>query len=149
MICQSCQQELPDECFAERKDNSGRRRPYCGGCRNNVERARYDYHKRTQPFKLRASRAKTRARGCGVPYDLDADYLQSIWTGFCPVFGCEIFLFDRDRSDELAAELDRIVPALGYVKGNVAFLSRRANRLKNNVTSKELLQLYNWLKEQE
>lgn len=67
----------------------------------------------------------------------------------CPVFGIEISITEKDRSDEFAAELDRFVPALGYVKGNVMFLSRRANRLKNNVTTKELKQLIKWMEDYE
>jgi len=151
MICQGCNKDLPASNFPLRKDVKSKevRRPYCNACRNEIERARYRHHKRTAPFKLKASRAKARAARLKVPFDLDPEYLESIWTGVCPVFNCEIYLFDRSRNDEQAAELDRIVPSLGYVKGNVAFLSRRANRLKNNVTSFELLQLYNWLKEQE
>lgn len=53
-----------------------------------------------------------------------------------------------DRKDESAAELDRLVPALGYVKGNVAFISRRINRLKNDATLQELERLVEWLKYQ-
>ena len=151
MICSGCERDLPEETFPLRKDviTKDVRRPYCNECRNDISRARYAHHKREQPFKLRASRAKSRASYLKVPYNLDAAYLESIWNGKCPVFGHEIYLFGSDRADEYAAELDRIVPERGYVKGNVAFLSRRANRLKNNVTSQELLQLYTWLKEQE
>ncbi len=34
--------------------------------------------------------------------------------------------------------LDRVVPSLGYVKGNVRVISFRANRLKNNATIDEI-----------
>jgi hypothetical protein len=80
---------------------------------------------------------------------LDAEYLESIWTGLCPVLQVPIYLHERDRSDEFTAELDRFVPNKGYTKGNVHFLSRKANRLKNNVTTKELEQLINWMKQYE
>lgn len=40
-------------------------------------------------------------------------------------------------------------PARGYIKGNVAFLSRRANRLKNNTTISELKQLLDWMEKHE
>ena len=83
-----------------------------------------------------------------VPFDLTAEYLASIWTGVCPVFGVAIYL-GTDRADERAAELDRFTPELGYVEGNVAFLSRRANRLKNNTTTLELKQLLKWMEDYE
>ena len=34
--------------------------------------------------------------------------------------------------------LDRIIPSLGYVKGNIRVISFRANTLKNNATLSEL-----------
>jgi hypothetical protein len=45
-----------------------------------------------------------------------------------------------------AASLDRIVPELGYVKGNIAVISNRANSLKSNATLEELERLCAWLK---
>jgi hypothetical protein len=35
--------------------------------------------------------------------------------------------------------IDKIVPALGYVKGNVIIVSNRANIIKNNATPEEIL----------
>jgi hypothetical protein len=147
--CRHCKELKPATAYIARKDRSGRLRPYCMSCMNDVERARYNTHKREQPFKLKTSRARVRSNALGLPFDLDPDYLESIWTGTCPVFGVEIYLWEKDRSDEFAAELDRFIPERGYTKGNVHFLSRRANRLKNNVTSKELQQLLDWMKQHE
>lgn len=146
MICKGCQQEKELESFAIRKDRSGKRRPYCNECKNDIARVRYKAYKRDSPFKLRVLRLKVAAKLKNVPFDIDAEHLESIWTGVCPVLKIPIFLYERERLDEQAAEVDRIVPSKGYVKGNVAYLSRRANRLKNNVTSAELLSLYTWLK---
>lgn len=147
--CSSCLEAKSQSCFSERKDRSGRLRPYCKECSKNIQRARYSVYKREQPFKLKATRARSRAQSLKVPYDLDAEYLESIWTGTCPVFHTKIYLHEKDRADEFAAELDRFIPDKGYVKGNVHFLSRRANRLKNNVTVKELRQLIEWMKKHE
>lgn len=145
MLCKGCLVEKPETQFEFRKDSSNRRRPYCNSCRNNIVRARYEAHRREQPFKLRCSRAKNRAAALKVPFDLTPEYLQSIWTGECPVLKCKIH-WTTDRKNELAAELDRHIPALGYVKGNVTFLSRKANRLKNNSSVEELTNLLEWMK---
>ena len=51
-----------------------------------------------------------------------------------------------DRLSEYAAELDRFSPELGYVKGNVHWLSRRANRIKNNTSVEVLESLLEWMK---
>lgn len=144
--CSGCECLLPVESFPLRSDRSGKRRPYCYTCANSVERARYKRLKRVSPFKIKTSRARARAKFLKVPFDISEDYLESIWTGECPVFKIEIFLNDCSRSDENAAELDRFIPSAGYVMGNVTFLSRRANRLKNNVTTTELQQIIDWMK---
>ena len=40
--------------------------------------------------------------------------------------------------------IDRIVPELGYVKGNVVVVSAKANRIKNDATITEILSVYNY-----
>jgi hypothetical protein len=41
--------------------------------------------------------------------------------------------------------VDRIVPRRGYVRGNVAVISMRANRLKSNMTLDELFGLLDYM----
>jgi hypothetical protein len=43
--------------------------------------------------------------------------------------------------------IDRVVPELGYVKGNLAFISMKANTIKQDVTEKELYAVADWLHE--
>lgn len=43
--------------------------------------------------------------------------------------------------------LDRKVPALGYVRGNVTFISNKANRIKSNATTEEILSVAKYLKD--
>lgn len=42
------------------------------------------------------------------------------------------------RGGSYAPSIDKIIPALGYVPGNVMVISLRANTLKNNATLAEL-----------
>lgn len=116
--------------------------------RNSRQRLAYEKSKTENHFQYRVYRARVRAKRLGVPFNLDASFLASLWTGNCPIFGTPLSQ-SSDRSDENAAELDRFIPEKGYVKGNVNFISRRANRLKNNVTTKELQQLIDWMKQYE
>ena len=59
----------------------------------------------------------------------------------CPVLG--IPLDHRDRLH--APSLDRIVNALGYIKGNVKVISSKANRLKNNGTIEEFKKIIEYM----
>lgn len=43
--------------------------------------------------------------------------------------------------------LDRIVPEKGYVLGNIAVISHKANAIKQNATAEEILRVAIWLKQ--
>lgn len=45
--------------------------------------------------------------------------------------------------------LDKIIPEKGYIKGNIAIISMRANQLKSNATLAELEKLLVWMRKQE
>lgn len=54
----------------------------------------------------------------------------------CPIMGTKF-----DRADKKTApSIDRIVPSLGYIKGNVQVISTLANQMKWNSTREELIQ---------
>jgi len=59
----------------------------------------------------------------------------------CPVLGIPLKLGAGDCSPSL----DRIIPDLGYVPGNVVVMSHRANTIKNNATLDELRTIAEWL----
>ena len=58
---------------------------------------------------------------------------------FCPILGIPINY--EVYGLECSASLDRIDSGLGYVDGNVRWVSTRANRLKSNATLNELFLL--------
>jgi hypothetical protein len=137
--------ERGEDSFSVRKDRSNRLRPCCGDCSKDSQRARYGAYKRDSYFKHKCSRAKSRSQYLKVPFDLTPEYLESIWTGDCPILKVEIKK-ETNRLDDYAAELDRFHPERGYVKGNVFFLSRRINRIKNDAKIDELIRLVEWMK---
>lgn len=144
-LCTTCGLIKALPCFDSRPERGPTsKRTVCATCRADGQRSRYKKHCQVNPFKIKISRAKQRAIKCGLPFDLDEEYLKSIWTGVCPVFGIEIF-YGQERTLDNTAELDKIIPELGYVKGNVAFLSRRANRLKNDASLEDLHKLTSWM----
>jgi len=44
------------------------------------------------------------------------------------------------------ASVDRIVPELGYARGNIRVISLRANMLRSNATFEEIALLHAWLR---
>jgi hypothetical protein len=75
--------------------------------------------------------AKTRARLYGCVFEIMPEDI--IIPECCPVFGTPL----RYKGGMDAPSLDKIRPELGYVRGNIAVISKRANVLKGNCTSPE------------
>lgn len=66
----------------------------------------------------------------------------------CPVLGTPLHYLKRGRSRSDANKtpsFDRIDSTKGYVKGNVAVISLRANTLKNNATVDELKSIIRYM----
>jgi hypothetical protein len=79
--------------------------------------------------------AKARAASVGIPFRLTPDDIQI--PQVCPVLGIPLIVGQSQATDN-SPSLDRVVPLLGYVPGNVLVMSNRANRIKNNATIPEL-----------
>jgi len=72
-------------------------------------------------------------------FDLDEEYLDSIWNGVCPLTNLPIKLKNRNHKNcPFTASLDRKDSSKGYVKGNVQFVSYSANLAKNNFSDSEI-----------
>lgn len=89
---------------------------------------------------------KQRAKKNGLPFNLTKE--DFVIPDVCPVFGTPFERGVKSFHDN-APSCDRIRPELGYVKGNVAIISFRANRMKQQATSAELFRLAEWLQEME
>ena len=95
------------------------------------------YHLR---YQMRAN-AKKRAEAAGLPFSLSVNDI--VIPEVCPVFGIPLAAPTGEKSgpQDNSPSLDRIRPALGYVPGNVRVISYKANRLRNNGTFVELMQV--------
>lgn len=84
-----------------------------------------------------------RAKERNLPYDLEITDI--IIPDVCPLLGITLV---RDFSDRNASpSLDRVIPELGYVKGNVRVVSMKANRMKKDVTLEFAKALVKYLEE--
>ena len=67
------------------------------------------------------------------------------WNDVCPVFGTPINWLSEGKAQDNTPSFDRTDSDLGYVPGNVVTMSWRANKLKNNATTKELIALAEYM----
>lgn len=109
---------------------------------------RKDRHE-MEPWHQMVTTARIRASKENLPFDIDADYIKSIfpcdWK--CPVFQLSLSISTKGQSRDNSPSLDKLIPALGYIKGNCVVISLKANRMKNNGTLQELEQLVVYLRE--
>lgn len=89
------------------------------------------------------SRAKKRAEKDGTAFAIGVKDI--IIPAFCPVLGIRIEISTRAFSDS-SPSLDRINPMLGYVPGNIAVISMRANAIKRNGTAAEHDRIAAWMR---
>tara|TARA_B100001057_G_scaffold493510_1_gene588063 strand:- start:110 stop:1015 length:906 start_codon:yes stop_codon:yes gene_type:complete len=89
---------------------------------------------------------KKRALKKGLDYNLDIDYLESIFPkdNICPVLGIKMEF--HVGSVQTSPSVDRIDSKKGYVKGNVAWVSYRANSIKQDATIEELEKVFKFYK---
>ena len=101
--------------------------------------------KRTPEYAMWSS-AKHRAKVKNVPFSIEPSDIKI--PEFCPVFGTKIEYGRckvKGKTRANAASLDRIIPELGYVKGNVRVISYRANTMKSNASLEDIKKLAAWL----
>lgn len=102
-----------------------------------------DYFWRT---KRMLAMAKNRAKVQEIPFDIDHEYLLDLWdyqSGHCAVSGQ---LLDLSQPTEFSCNpdspsLDKIVPKLGYIKGNVRFVCYQVNMALNEYGEDQLIEM--------
>jgi hypothetical protein len=86
-------------------------------------------------------KARRRAIRLGLPFEIEPGDIRI--PAHCPALG--IYIEVLSKHHDHSATLDQLVIGKGYVKGNIAVISRRANRIKNNATAEELRKIAQWL----
>lgn len=104
-----------------------------------IRRARKD-----QPVDI-MRRAYSGAKSRGRPCNITVEDIERVWPkdNCCPIFRTP-FVLGVPRHSAMPS-IDCIIPAKGYVPGNIAIISWRANRIKNNGTLEEHEQIAAWL----
>lgn len=86
--------------------------------------------------------AKARAKKYSLVFEIQ--HQDIIVPEVCPVFGTPFV-----KGTIYCATLDKINPSLGYVKGNIQVLSKKANMMKSNASKEELEQFAKWVLDNE
>lgn len=147
-ICTKCSEpKLLKEFYYHRQ-----RKQYMESCKKCNNKICTDYaikkRKECDPnfiFMSRAAQIKRLAKIRGTPVmEGLGKHLFALWIeckGRCYYTGRELHIDGKYHTDPNAATVDRLIPALGYVEGNVVLASGLANRVKQNLSITELFAL--------
>lgn len=139
--CSKCEKTYPLSKFTYKKSSAIR--TVCNNCQ---------YQRRSQRLKgdpikqmmYKASRCKSAAKKANTPYDIDAQYMMDLWqkqTGKCFYSDIDMELsFGKtaDVASHNGLSVDRVIPSLGYVRGNIVLCCTKLNCVKNNLTLAEV-----------
>lgn len=163
-ICTKCGKEKPLEEFSRNKQGKYGHRAFCKECEHKIQNSPERLARRNELRKLRRENdeyrlarnlkdtetrhnnedsikkaliraAKARAKKKGIPFDITIE--DFILPEKCPLLEIPLTV-GYGNSQENSYSLDKIIPDLGYVKGNVWVISNKANMIKNNASLEEL-----------
>lgn len=111
-----------------------------------VHRAESAARRARSPAAVMWSDAKARAKKRGVEFSIDVSDV--VIPTHCPILGIALQRTIDAGHRHHAPSLDRIDPQRGYVRGNVAVISHKANRLKGEGTVEEHEAIAVWMRRQ-
>lgn len=139
--CKECNKVLDFSNFHKNKGLIFDLSSKCKDCRKIESK---QYYSTISNESLIFSTAKSRATKNNIPFSIDLEDIHI--PDFCPALGIPINKVGIKMTDS-SPTLDRIIPDLGYVKGNVIVISNKANRIKSNATAEEINLVSKWLKD--
>lgn len=148
--CGKCRQLLPITDFYSKgkksKTNIDGYAPDCIPCHKaNWHKHAADPEKRKRWL---LERIKSKCKKHNIPFDLTLDDL--VIPTHCPILGMPLRFGVKQASEYRnkkqgvpldSPSVDRIIPELGYVKGNIVVVSYRANLIKTNASVDELIKV--------
>lgn len=153
--CVSCEIEKPVKEFVQDKNSKLGFRKRCKECQRPLWKAQKEQDKDGQNRRMRSFRSTIkgaiqtsrgaslqRAKKDGLPHNVSTEYLQNLFKeqkGLCALSGEKMF----PKAGWFSPSLDKIIPEKGYVEGNVQWLTKRVNLIKNNLNNDEFIELCN------
>lgn len=149
-VCRKCNLDKPETEFYVWKKN-GRRRQECNNCKrlmmlkyrhenlehtNMTARISHQRSRKERPGDAILWAAKQRSKKLGLPFNLDKNDI--VVPEFCPVLGIKLIVnLGGTTGSDNSPSIDRIIPELGYVKGNIEIISKKANTIKSYGTKED------------
>lgn len=144
-ICIPCQNQNQRDYVIRRGGKeyiAKKNRAYLEANKDRIHRDKHQYYVEHWVERI-LYYTRFRAEKKGIPFNLTLEDIHL--PEFCPVLGIRL-QFGGGPQQDSSPSIDRIIPKLGYVRGNVVVISHRANRLKGDATYTELERIASWLR---
>ena len=171
-VCKICEKTLYEELFNRNKTKKDGLEIYCKDCskiksqkayekgkdkylarnkqryldnREEILKDSAEYYKKlksTKPELLLLRSAKHRAKAGNFPIDITIEDIKI--PEFCPILKIKLEVSIENAAYN-SPSLDKIIPELGYIKGNVQVISNLANTMKWNATFEQLINFAEWV----
>ena len=131
--CNICGIEKSLSEFYVRTKNSDKHMAACKPCCNARTRTNYTEERSTKKGHAYQifSRRKRQAKYKNVPFTIDFESIFELAPDVCPILGTQLNWGEKlSRPQPNSPSLDKIIPELGYIEGNVRWISYRANIIK-------------------
>jgi len=128
--CSGCKINKNLEQFAKKSKNSTKLDHYCYTCRSLYA-------------MLQTVKTKAKKEG-NISEKITFEYIKSLYTPLCPVFGIPLQYGGGDQCDN-SATINAIIHHKGHIKGNLGIISKKANTIQNNSNVEEMEMLVNAL----
>jgi hypothetical protein len=145
-ICTKCLKEKELSFFHKRKASKDGLCFICKDCYSIIGKTRdknklresHRIYRESNPIKFMVWNAKKRSKKYNLAFNITIDDI--IIPKKCPYLDIELTNYQGSGRQDSNVSLDRIIPELGYVKGNIEVISELANRMKNNATKEQLIE---------
>jgi hypothetical protein len=144
--CVGCHKILPFEMFNINRTRTDGRQNQCKTCKSDYNKTynrlnnggRREW-KDKNPIPVLLARLKDRAKAKEVEFALTAQTVPPI-SDDCPCCG-QMMIRATGNPGRNSPSLDRIIPHVGYVPGNVQWICYRCNAIKSDATPEELMRI--------
>jgi hypothetical protein len=107
------------------------------------QQTEYYYRKKKEnPVHVLFIRLRSRAKEKGLAFNIDESDI--IIPRKCPILGIPL-KFHRNGHRANTPSVDRINSKKGYVKGNIAIISQKANAAKSDLTKQQIKRLWEYV----
>jgi hypothetical protein len=137
----------PSEAFSPSQTTFDNLKRVCKICVNKYNKKRNRENPVGKKLETMLAKAKIRSRLTGRSFNLTISHLRTLVVEHCPVLGQPLLWnYSNDCGPKpFSPSLDRIDNSKGYVAGNVAIISFRANAIKNSASLEEVKSLYEYM----